>query len=144
MKSTVKERLAAYLSSRQISKSEFGRTIGVSNAYVSAIKTSIAPDKLQTISSNYPDLNIEWLLTGDGTMIRNYTDVDEYVTGIPICGKHSTGSPGDKRRRPQNFDILKSQLEILELRVREKDDQLKEKDAQIRQLLTILDKLSND
>ena len=69
MQHTVKERLIKYLSEKRISKTEFGRKIGVSNAYVSSIRESIAPDKIQSIALNYPDLNIEWLLTGEGPML---------------------------------------------------------------------------
>lgn len=69
MENTVKERLIKYLEEKRISKSEFGRAIGVSSAYVSSIRESISPDKIQSIALNYPDLNIQWLLTGDGPMI---------------------------------------------------------------------------
>lgn len=68
---TVKERLKLYLKQKKINASEFGRTIGVSNAYISSIVQSIPPDKLQRITLNYPDLNTGWLLTGDGEMLKN-------------------------------------------------------------------------
>ena len=68
---TVKERLKLYLKQKNINASEFGRTIGVSNAYISSIVQSIPPDKLQRITLNYPDLNTGWLLTGDGEMLKN-------------------------------------------------------------------------
>lgn len=67
---TVKERLKLYLKQKNINASEFGRTIGVSNAYISSIVQSIPPDKLQRITLNYPDLNTGWLLTGEGEMLK--------------------------------------------------------------------------
>lgn len=67
----VKERLSAYLSYRAITKSEFGRTIGVSSAYVSSIRRSIDKEKLKSIALNYPDLNIDWLLYGEGEMLKS-------------------------------------------------------------------------
>ena len=66
---SVKQRLADYIKSKKISKSEFCRVIGVSNAYISSIVTSIQPDKLQSITLKYSDLNIGWLLTGVGEML---------------------------------------------------------------------------
>jgi hypothetical protein len=45
----VKERLTEYLKSKKISKSAFGRDIGVSSAYIASIRKSIQPDKLQRI-----------------------------------------------------------------------------------------------
>jgi transcriptional regulator with XRE-family HTH domain len=67
---TVKERLIEYLKSKKISKSDFGRAIGVSNSYVTSIRKSIDKDKLQSIASKFPDLNIEWLLYGKGEMLK--------------------------------------------------------------------------
>ena len=67
---TIKERLVAYLELKRISKSEFGRRIGVSNAFVTSLKKSISPDKLQLIKEEFPDLNIEWLQFGFGSMLK--------------------------------------------------------------------------
>ena len=64
-----KERLSDYLAYKGISKSEFGRTIGVSAAYISSMRKSIQPDKLRRIIESYPDLNTSWLLTGEGSML---------------------------------------------------------------------------
>ena len=80
MKSTVKERLTEYLKAKRISKSEFGKVIGVSNAYVSAIRKTISTEKIQSIASSYPDLNIEWLLTGEGEMLKTQS-TNSVVTG---------------------------------------------------------------
>ena len=66
----MKERLTAYLKYKGVNNSEFGRIIGVSNAYISSIRKSIQPDKMSKISENFPDLDINWLMTGEGSMIR--------------------------------------------------------------------------
>ena len=71
MNTNVKDRLTAFLDKKGINKSEFGRTIGVSAAFVSSIRQSIQPDKLSKIAVAYPDLNIEWLLTGEGEMLSS-------------------------------------------------------------------------
>lgn len=42
---TVKERLIAYLDYKKVSKSDFGRSIGVSSAYVTSMRKSIDPEK---------------------------------------------------------------------------------------------------
>lgn len=71
MKSTVKERLEFFLKSEKISNSEFGRRIGACASYVASIRKSISPDKIEGIAENWPDLNIEWLLTGEGEMLKS-------------------------------------------------------------------------
>ena len=70
---SVKERLTHYLEIKGISKSEFGRTIGVSNAYITSMRKSIDPEKLQSIALHYQDLNINWLMTGEGEMLNTPT-----------------------------------------------------------------------
>jgi transcriptional regulator with XRE-family HTH domain len=72
---TVKERLIEYLKSKKISKSDFGKTIGVSSSYVTSIRKSIDKDKLRSIALNFPDLNINWLLYGEGQMLKKNEDV---------------------------------------------------------------------
>lgn len=67
---SVKERIIEYLDYKKISKSEFGREIGVSSAYISSMRKSFQPDKIQSIASKYPDLDINWLLTGKGSMLK--------------------------------------------------------------------------
>ena len=71
MENTIKDRLASYLTYKGINKSEFGRIIGVSSAYISSIRKSIQPDKTEKIASSFPDLNMAWLLTGEGSMLKN-------------------------------------------------------------------------
>ena len=68
---TVKTRLLLYLKTKQISQSEFGRSIGVSAAYVASIRRSIDKDKLRLIAERYPDLNQGWLLYGVGDMLND-------------------------------------------------------------------------
>lgn len=70
MENTVKERLECFLKSKKISKTEFGKRVGASASYVSSIRKSIAPDKIEGIAENWPDLNIEWLMTGEGQMLK--------------------------------------------------------------------------
>ena len=70
METTVKERLIRFIKSIRFTQKEFCDSIGVCKSYVSTIRQSIAPDKLSKIRESYPDLNIEWLLTGKGEMLN--------------------------------------------------------------------------
>ncbi len=78
MQTTVKERLIAYLKSQGVSQRAFEQQIGVSNGYVNNIRVSIQPEKIQRIAKCYPNLNIDWLLLGSGTMIK---DIECVSTG---------------------------------------------------------------
>ena len=130
MENTVKQRLTEYLRFKQVNMSEFGRLIGVSNAYVSSIKKSIAPDKLQAIALNFPDLDIQWLVTGNGQMLRAAQQ-----SGVVINGdnKMRNSTIDNRHYYSDSPDVLRAQIEALEERIKEKDAQIKEKDAQIKE-----------
>lgn len=71
---TVKQRLLQYLRYKNLSQSEFTATLGVSNSYIGAMRRSISDDKIRRIRDAYPDLSTDWLLYGDGDMLRD--DID--------------------------------------------------------------------
>lgn len=66
----VKERLIQYIKFKELTNSEFCRSIGVSAAFISSMVKSMQPDKIERITLNYPDLNTGWLLTGEGEMLK--------------------------------------------------------------------------
>lgn len=66
----VKERIIRYLKFHKIKQGEFCEQIGVAKTYINSIRSSISPEKLSIIGEVYPDLNIEWLLTGEGSMLK--------------------------------------------------------------------------
>lgn len=67
---TVKKRLIKYLGYKKIGQKRFALSVGLSSGYVNAIKNSIQPATIEKISIQYPDLNVAWLLTGQGAMIN--------------------------------------------------------------------------
>lgn len=82
----VKSRLITFLQSEGISKADFCRAIGVSAAYVTSMRRSIAPDKLKSIALKFPQLSQQWLLTGEGEMLKskeNAVSVENAERGIP-------------------------------------------------------------
>lgn len=78
---SVKERLKEYLSHKNLRINYFEKSIGASNSFVNNIRVSISPDKLENIANIYKDLNITWLLTGEGEMIKmEGRSIDENFT----------------------------------------------------------------
>ena len=66
----VKERIKRFIESEQISISAFEKAIDVSNGYINSISKNIGVEKLNVILEKYPKLNIEWLITGKGEMLK--------------------------------------------------------------------------
>lgn len=71
MDDTVKGRLVTFLKSKGLSQRKFEQSIGVSNGFINNISKGIGADKMQRILSVYPDLNVSWLLYGDGNMLAD-------------------------------------------------------------------------
>lgn len=66
---TVKKRLLEYLRSHRISQAEFGTRMGVSRSYVSTMRESMSHDMLVKLRQEFPDLNPNWLMYGEGDMV---------------------------------------------------------------------------
>lgn len=106
MESSVKQRIKEFIEYKRISTREFERLCGLANGYVRSINKSILPDRLKSISLQFPELNIGWIATGEGEMLRKVVpqkgeaEVEE-CRGVPFfdaeaaaCGALSGfGSP---------------------------------------------------
>lgn len=66
---TVKDRLLLFLRHEGISNSEFARRLGVSVAYVGAMRKSLPEEKVKKVVELFPALNRDWLLYGEGDML---------------------------------------------------------------------------
>ena len=68
---TKKERLEHFMAAMGYSVREFERAIGVSNGTVRHITDALSANLKEKISANFPQLNMNWLLTGEGEMLRS-------------------------------------------------------------------------
>jgi hypothetical protein len=77
--SVIKKRIIQYLDIKGISKYEFYQKTKISNGILSQ-KGGLTEDNILKILSYYKDINANWLLTGEGPMLRETT---EYNNGPP-------------------------------------------------------------
>ena len=71
------DRLMQFIKRAGLSARQFDISIGASNGYtlrMSKNRASIGSDVIETILRTYPDLNVVWLLTGDGSMLKSQMD----------------------------------------------------------------------
>lgn len=101
MEESVKERLLRYIEYKGISVNKFEKICGLSTGYVGNMRKSIQPEKAMNISHNFPDLNIGWLLSGEGEMLKSEdNNTKSQPIGIPHIEKENAFcGPG------QGFDI---------------------------------------
>lgn len=72
---TAQDRLKEYISYKGLSMRRFEMAAGVPIGYVKNIKYTITPEKQACISQAFPDLNLGWLTTGEGSMLREQPQV---------------------------------------------------------------------
>lgn len=85
--SLVRQRLKNFISYRNMSIRAFQEAACLSNSFVASIDQSIAPKTRAKIQSAFPDLNMSWLLTGEGEMLRQASS--QNITGNSNTGNNT-------------------------------------------------------
>lgn len=68
------DRLIQFIEYAGLSARQFDISIGAANGYTLRMKknhASIGSDVIETVIRTYPQLNVVWLLTGEGNMIKS-------------------------------------------------------------------------
>lgn len=64
-----KERLLAFIAHLGIKNAEFERLCGLSNGFVQNTNDRIRRSSLNQISNAFPQLNVDWIISGKGEML---------------------------------------------------------------------------
>lgn len=95
------KRLQQFLAAENISQSQFADAIGVARASISHIlagRNKPGFDFLESMARHYPELNLEWLITGRGRMYNNAKTapeppVEAMTPPSPLAGNGLYGEP---------------------------------------------------
>lgn len=89
MLATTKERILHYIECKNIPKSKFYNDLGIKRGLLDSdkLKASVTDVVIAKILAIYKDLNINWLLTGEGNMLRSESEKEN----IPVA--HPADSP---------------------------------------------------
>lgn len=86
---TTKDRLKEFLSSQKIGRNKFEEQINISTGYMSSKAITITSDVIEKTVSAYPDLNLDWLITGKGSMLKS--EISNMLAESPMeYGKKQT------------------------------------------------------
>lgn len=78
---TTKDRLKEFLSVKGIGRNRFETQIGVSRGYLSTKSDVISSEVIEKSAEVFHDLNLDWLITGKGEMIKSvYTSSSSSVS----------------------------------------------------------------
>lgn len=128
---TVKERVKIFCDSKNISIKQFEELCDLSNGYVSSMRKGFGTPKLKNVLHRFPELNREWLLFGEGEMIKS----SQIINTISNTGAFS------KNTINEDFSSQLSEL-INEQKDMRKDfmNLMSEKNRQINELIEIIKK----
>ncbi len=134
---SVKNRLKEYIKSQKMTISNYEKDINVSNGYVNSIAKGVGGEVLLKIIEKSPNLNIEWLLTGEGSMLKKEYkgNINQNITadGSIMVGGSVGGSI--------NNNAINNETQLLENKLKEYQKKVKEKDQEIKRLKNQIDKL---
>ena len=125
----IKSNLEKYIAYKKLSNQEFEKSIGVSNGYIAKLKGSMGKEKLDYMLEIYSDLNRDWLLYGEGEMLKGQGGSVSIsnVNGDNIgCGHDNTINNNDLTIR-----ALIDQIKVKDGQISKSQDQISMQQAQI-------------
>ena len=109
MEKTVKQRLMEFIYFKGISQSRFERLCGMSNGYINNLKKSLGAEKLQNILKAFPELNTEWLLYGEGEMLKTTTTITGDIT---VNGNGNSHIGHGQHNMPATIEVKENGVEV--------------------------------
>lgn len=79
----MKKRLIEFIAYLKIGQLKFEENTGLSRGYVNKVGDNITLKSLDKIIKAYPELNVNWLKTGEGSMLKGSTPKVEEGASVP-------------------------------------------------------------
>lgn len=105
MENNIKQRLMSFINYKKLSQGKFESLTKLSNGYINNLKSSIGSDKLQNIIYTFPELNIIWLLTGEGEMLKD-------ANAIPKCSETPVLYKTEETIKDKYIEVLEENREL--------------------------------
>lgn len=105
---TIKNRLDIFLASLKISGQEFERKINASSGWFCRVNDSLSSTKKEAIARTFPNLNMNWLLLGEGEMLNNQNNINITKNS---GGNNAIGN--DNQIGILDIDLIKTQAQTI-------------------------------
>ena len=113
----------------KIGQDALAQYLGVSRSFISSVETgrcNLPDDKLEKLRSNDQGWIVEAEVASSRTVIDNNS-------GVIIHGDSKNSTIDNRHYYSDSPDVLRAQIDLLDIMIKEKDAQIKEKDAQIKE-----------
>lgn len=110
MENKLKERVCQYCEYMNIRVSQFEKKAGLSNGYFNQVSKKPSDSKLDAITKAHPNLNIDWLCTGRGVMIKDNTSLSQPAPVEEVKPVAETSLVSYLERKVGDQDILIREL----------------------------------
>jgi transcriptional regulator with XRE-family HTH domain len=87
----MKERLCEFLEYLGMGQTKFEEKVGLSRGFVNTLKNNLTIKTLDKIEAAYPELNINWLKTGEGEMLKNSQTIGD-ISNSTVVGANVNGT----------------------------------------------------
>lgn len=128
---SVKNRLKEFIKNQKLTISAFEKSINVSNGYVNSISKGIGGEVLMSILEKSPNLNINWLLTGIGDMLKDDGNINDKEIRSQYSILHDNIDISNFPLNNQNDNLL---IEMQTHRIRSLEKQVEDQEQEIEQL----------
>ena len=86
--STTKERALAFVAHKGLKMKEFEELAGLSNGYVTSMRKGFGEGKLNNVLNAFPDLNRDWLVYGEGSMLKSESAAHRVESSQEVLRKY--------------------------------------------------------
>lgn len=133
---TLQDRLEQFITSLDLSVLAFENECGMAQGTVNKMTDNSRQRTLEKIRKHYPQLNMEWLKTGEGEMLNPQPSVDIDVD-LKLCG-HSQFAMRDIT----NIGDVKTQILLLQERIKSLEKELHAKQCELEEKDKRIDELN--
>lgn len=131
------ERINVFIRSLGISVSEFERVCDLSNGSVAKMGDNTRTSTIDKISKKYPFLNVVWLRTGEGEMVRGNVTLTSHGDNSPnINGSGNRLAPA---AAPSEMALLSELSEMRKLI----QEQVRNNQEQFDRLMSVIEQLTS-
>lgn len=152
---SIKDRIIKFIRYRGLRVKQFENICGLSNGYINSMRKGFGREKLENVLSMFPELNRDWIVYGEGEMLKPNTQNHTIISGAGNINNNSINSPiensvfhccneehasAEIEKLKKQVDELREKCNILRDQNKNLIDEKQFYQEHIKQLMTMLNK----